>query len=166
MDIELLKSADVKEYFSNLESIKLIDYENIMNSIIETVKRKFDAFKELVKISLEECVLDKENSIYNEYFYEYYLPKLLHCQKELHDYIYDCSCIKNELRSKLYSRLIEKEWISIGLYNNYLEFEKWFDNIYYTSDLFQIRIDIKTIFELNFDRIILKKKISDLINSE
>jgi len=165
MYIEAIKSADVKEYFSNLESIKLIDCENMMNSIIETVKRKFDAFKELVKISLEGCVLDKENSVYNEYFYEYYLPKLLHCQKELLDYIYDCSYIKNELRSKLYS-LIEKERISIGLDYNYLEFEKCFDNIYDTSDLFQIRIDIKTIFELNFDRIILKKQIHDLINSE
>ena len=165
MYIKEIKSADVKEYFSNLESIKLIDYENIMNSIIETVKRKFDAFKELVKIILEGCVLDKENLVYNEYFYEYYLPKIIHCQKELLDYIYDCYYIKKELRSKLYI-LIENERISVGLYYNYLEFDKCFDNIYDTSDLFQIRIDIKTIFELNFDRIILKKKISDLVNSK
>ena len=77
MDIELPNSADVKEYFSNLESIKLIDYENMINYIVETVKRKFDAFKELVEISLQECVLDKKNSVYNEYLYEHYMYKIM-----------------------------------------------------------------------------------------
>ena len=128
MYIEVIKSADVKEYFSNLESIKLIDCENMMNSITETVKRKFDAFKELVKISLEGCVLDKENSVYNEYFFEHYVPKLIDGQKEIFNYIKDYYFLKKYLRNKL-CEIVERERISIGFEFNYLGFEKCFDDI-------------------------------------
>ena len=165
MDIELLKSADVKEYFSNLESIKLIDCDNMFNSIAETVKRKFEAFKELVEISLEGCVLDEENSVYNEYFFEHYVPKLAHCKKELFDYIDDCHYIKNNIRNKLHERIVI-ELKSIGFDYNHNEFDQCFNRMYDTSDLFQIKIDIKTIFEWKLDRIIIKKQIRDIINSE
>ena len=165
MNIEILKSADVKEYFSNLESIKLIDYENMFNSIAETVKRKFDAFKELVKISMEGCVLDKENSVYNEYFYEHYLPKLIHGRKEILDYIHDFNFINIYLRGKL-CWLIEREWVSIGLDYNHGEFYKCFDNMYDTTFIDNIKKNINFTFASVLDHIIIKKRIRDLVNSE
>ena len=165
MYIEVIKSADVKEYFSNLESIKLIDCENMMNSITETVKRKFDAFKELVKISMEGCVLDKENSVYNEYFFEHYVPKLIHGRKEILDYIDDCNYIKLYLRGNL-CRLIENERVSIGLDFNYPEFEKCFENMYDTTVIYNIKKDINCIFACELDCITIKKRIRDLVNSK
>ena len=163
MYIEVIKSADVKEYFSNLESIKLIDCENMMFSITETVKRKFDAFKELVKISKKECVLDKENSVYNEYFYEHYVPKIIHCQKELLDYIHDCEFIKIYLRGKLCG-LIENKMVSIGLDYSHPEFDRCFNNIYDTTVIYNIKKDINCIFAFNLNCITIKKRIRDLVN--
>ena len=162
------------EYFANLESIKLIDYENMINSITETVKRKFDAFKELLNIGLKGCVLNEENSVYNEYFYEHYMPKLVHCQKELLDYIDDCNYIKIKLRNKLWKR-IDIEQSSIGLYNIkssigsdkiYYEFDICFKKMYETRSLYIIENEIKSIYIEKLNPILIKKKIHDIINSE
>ena len=164
MYIKAIKSADVKEYFSSLESIKLIDYENMINSITETVKRKFVAFKELVKISLEGCVLDKENSVYNEYFYEHYVPKLIHGRKEIFDYIDDCNYIKLYLIFNLCG--IDKKIVSIGLDYGNPEFDRWFNNMYDTTDIHNIKKDIIYIFACELDWITIKKRIRDLVNSK